>query len=379
MDVVVTGIGLLSSLGSLQQTWSNLLNGKSGISKHHLFAELPVYPLGLIKNRPSQVNKIAPKLFLAVLQDAELTAPLPECGVVIGSSRGCQANWEQLATTRQKRKLKDDSDYIPDWLETLPHQPAVDCARHLQTTAPVLAPMAACATGIWALARGYELIKTGRCNRVIAGALEAPITPLTLAAFERMGALAKNGCYPFDRDREGLVLGEGGAIFVLETAELATRRQAKIYGKISGFGLTCDAHHISAPLTTDGSAALAIKQALERSNLKPQDIDYIHAHGTSTMLNDRHEAQLIQHVFPQKVAVSSTKGATGHTLGASGAIGTALTLMAFKSGYLPPCVGLKNLEFNLDVVNQARKAKISNAMCFSFGFGGQNTAIALSK
>ena len=239
--------------------------------------------------------------------------------------------------------------------------------------------MAACATGIWALARGYELIKTRRCDRVIAGAVEAPITPLTLAAFERMGALAKTGCYPFDRDREGLVLGEGGAMFVLETAELAARRQAKIYGKIKGFGLTCDAHHISAPKTTRGSAARAVKQALERGNLKPQDIDYIHAHGTSTILNDRHEAQLIQNVFPQKVAVSSTKGATGHTLGASGAIGTALTLMAFDSGYLPPCVGLSNPEFDLDIVAQARQAKINHAMCFSFGFGGQNAVIALSK
>ena len=378
MDVVVTGIGLLSSLGSLQRTWSNILDGKSGILDHNLFPELPVYPLGLIDDRPSQVSAITGKLLAAVLHDSRLAAPLPECGIVIGSSRGCQANWEQLATKRHKENL-NRSNFIPNWLQTLPHQPAVDCARHLQTAVPVLAPMAACATGIWALARGYELVKTGRCDRVIAGAVEAPVTPLTLAAFERMGALAKTGCYPFDRDREGLVLGEGGAMFVLETRALAEDRQAKIYGKIGGFGLTCDAHHISAPLPNDGSAALAIKQALERSNLVPNNIDYIHAHGTGTALNDRHEAKLIQHIFPQRVAVSSTKGATGHTLGASGAIGTALTLMAFQNSYLPPCVGSRSLEFDLDVVSQARTAKINNAMCFSFGFGGQNAAIALSK
>ena len=375
MDVVVTGIGLLSCLGSLQPTWSNILQGKSGIRTHRLFPELPAYPLGLIDAKPSRVDALTQKILLDTLLDAELTAPLPECGIVVGSSRGCQANWEELATQRKNSNNKT----ILNWLQTLPHQSAIACAKHLQTTAPVLSPMAACATGIWALARGYELIRTRRCDRVIAGAVEASITPLTLAAFERMGALAKTGCYPFDRAREGLVLGEGGAIFVLETAELAHRRRAKIYGCIKGFGLTCDAHHISAPQIERGSAALAIKQALERSNLEPQDIDYIHAHGTSTILNDRHEAKLIQHIFPKNVAVSSTKGATGHTLGASGAIGTALTLMAFHCGYPPPCIGLSNPEFELNLVTQTNQNRISNAMCFSFGVGGQNAVITVSN
>ena len=371
MDVVVAGIGLLSCLGSLQQTWSEILAGKSGIELQKIF-DFPTYPLGLISNfKPAKTKDITEKLLLSTLADAELQIPLSQCGVVIGSSRGCQANWEELATTKQNN--------IPNWLFTLPHQSAIAVAKSIQTTAPVLAPTAACATGIWSLARGYELIKTGRCDRVIAGAIEAPITPLTIAAFERMGALAKTGCYPFDRDREGLVLGEGGAMFVLETAELATRRQAKIYGKIQGFGLTCDAYHISAPQTTNGSAVKAIKQALNRSNLEPEKIDYIHAHGTSTILNDRHEAELIQHIFPKRVAVSSTKGATGHTLGASGAIGVALTLMALDRDHLPPCAGLKNLEFNLNIITQSRKAQIDRAMCFSFGFGGQNAVVALSR
>ena len=371
MEVVVTGIGLESCLGSLQATWSSILQGKSGIKPQQPFAELAVYPLGLVDAQPCKIDNLTQKILLAALKDAKIQVPLPECGVVIGSSRSCQATWEELVAQK--------NSYIPNWLETLPHQSAIATAAHIQTTAPVLAPTAACATGIWALARGYELIKTGRCERVIAGAVEAPITPLTLAAFERMGALASTGCYPFDLKREGLVLAEGGAMFVLETAELATRRQAKIYGKILGFGLTCDAHHISAPKTTNGSAARAIKQALERSNLEAQAIDYIHAHGTSTTLNDRHEAQLIRHIFPQRVAVSSTKGATGHTLGASGAISTALTLMTMGHSYLPPCVGLKDLEFDLNVVTKARKAKCDHAMCFSFGFGGQNAVITLSK
>ena len=371
MDVVVTGMGLISCLGSLQETWLSILHNRSGIKLQHLFPELPIYPLGLIDSRPSKVEDLTQKLLLATLTDARLQAPLTECGVAIGSSRGCQASWEVIATQQ------DTNNSIPNWLNTLPHRPATITANYLETNAPVLSPVAACATGVWALFRGYELIKTGRCERVIVGAVEAPISPLTLAAFERMGALASTGCYPFDSKREGLVLGEGGAMFVLETAELAALRRAKIYGTILGFGLTCDAHHISAP-QINGSAAIAIKRSLERSNLEPGAIAYIHAHGTSTVLNDRHEAQLIQHIFPQ-VAVSSTKGATGHTLGASAAIGTALTFMALRQGYLPPCVGLKNSEFNLNVVTQPQKVQIDNAMCFSFGFGGQNAAIAIGK
>ena len=373
-DIVVTGIGLLSCLGSLQTTWTNILQEKSGIKLQQLFPQLPVYPLGLIGSKASKIDDLTQKILADTLQDAELQLPLNQCGVVIGSSRGCQGTWEQLASTNGE--IFSDR---ADWLQTLPHQPAIATARSIQTSAPVLAPMAACATGIWTLARGYELLRTGRCERVIVGTVEAPITPLTLAAFERMGALATTGCYPFDSKREGLVLGEGGAMFVLETAELARSRRAKIYGKILGFGLTCDAHHISAPQATNGSAARAIKQALEHSNLEPTDIDRIHAHGTSTVLNDRHETQLIQHIFPQKVAVSSTKGATGHTLGASGAINVALTFMEMKHSYLLPCVGLIDSEFDLDLVTQARQAKVDRAMCFSFGFGGQNAVITLSK
>jgi 3-oxoacyl-[acyl-carrier-protein] synthase II len=370
MDVVITGIGLISCLGSLQTTWSSILQGRSGIKSRQFFPQLRAYPLGMIDSQPSSISDLTKKVLIDALKDAELEVPLSQSGVVIGSSRGCQAHWEELATQKQK--------HIPNWLQTLPHQPALITGNYLQTTAPVLAPMAACATGIWALARGYELIKTGRCERVIAGAVETPISPLTLTAFAQMGALATTGCYPFDRSREGLVLGEGGAMFVLETAESAAHRSAQIYGKIQGFGLTCDAYHISTPQAVNGSAARAIKQSLERSNLEAKAIDYIHAHGTSTVLNDRHEAQLIQQIFPQ-VAVSSSKGAIGHTLGASGAINTALTLMAMKHNYLPPCVGLKDLEFDLDVVTQARKAKISHAICLSFGFGGQNAVVILSR
>lgn len=386
MEVVVTGIGLVSALGdSLQASWQRLISGKSGIALHQPFPELKPKPLALIGKQPEQLKTLTHLVVASALEDAALVPPLPDCGVVIGSSRSYQASWEKLARQRYLAKniapTQSDSAVEQDlehWLDTLPHMNAIASARQIGSQGPVLAPMAACATGIWAIAQGSYLVRTGQCQRVIVGAVEAAITPLTLAGFDQMGALAKTGAYPFDQYREGLVLGEGAAVFVLESAELAKSRSAPVYGQILDFGLTADAYHANAPEPGARSALAAVKQCLDRSNLGT-DIDYIHAHGTATQLNDRHEAQLIQQLFPQGVPVSSTKGATGHTLGASGAMGVAFCLMALKHQVLPPCVGLKVPEFNLDLVTEPRSGEIKRVLCFSFGFGGQNAAIALKK
>lgn len=371
MDVVVTGIGLLSSLGNRQQSWQALVEKKSGIRLHQPFIELPQLPLGLIKEQPISLRQLTEIVLAEAIEDAQLEIPVPDCAVVIGSSRGCQAEWEDLAVGRIKNIESSN------WLESLPNQRAIAVANHIGATGIVLAPMAACSTGLWAIAQAFDLIRTGKCQQAIAGSIETPITRLTIAGFERMGALAKTGCYPFDRRREGLVLAEGGAILVLESAESALSRGAFIYGKISGFGLTCDAYHVSAPHPNQKSASIAVKQCLDRSGLNSESIDFIHTHGTSTKLNDRHEAQLIQYLFPQGIPISSTKGATGHTLGASGAIGAAFCLMALKQQILPACVGLKELEFDLDVIFNARPNRVDRILCFSFGFGGQNAVIAM--
>jgi 3-oxoacyl-[acyl-carrier-protein] synthase II len=405
LEVVVTGIGLLSCLGNLRQSWQALLEGRSGIRLAQPFPELPPLPLGLISAKPSFLNDLIQAIVTDAIADACLELPLPDCGVVIGSSRGCQANWEELMRRQEAegqvcrgnplwlpwnrgQEAEDgDRENLNSWLETFPDRAAIATAGLIGSGDVVAAPMAACSTGIWAIAQAVDLIQTGRCQRVIAGAVEAPITRMTIAGFNSMGALAKTGCYPFDRDHEGLVLGEGGAVLVLESAELALSRGAKIYGKILGVGLTCDAYHLSAPNPNCWTAALAVKQCLATSNLEPKDIDFIHAHGTSTQLNDRHEAELITSLFPKDTYVSSTKGATGHTLGASGAIAAAFGLMSLQNQQLPPCVGLKTSEFNLNLV-EIRQAhiqtlsdrdRVKNSICFSFGFGGQNTAIALSK
>lgn len=373
--VVVTGIGLVSALGkSLETSWRNLLLGKTGIKLHQLFPELGMIPLGLIAEKPSSLNTLTEIVVTSALEDAELGLPLFDCAVVIGSSRGYQASWEIIARQMHEQKHGFDLD---NWLNTLPNMNAIAVARQIGATGAVLAPMAACATGIWAIAQGAMLIQSGQYQRVIAGAIEAPITPLTIAGFQQMGALAKTGAYPFDLQREGLVLGEGGAVLILESAELATQRQAKIYGEILGFGLTADAYHGNSPEPTGKSAIMAIKQCLERSQITPTDIDYIHTHGTATQLNDRIESKIIQSLFSDKLAISSTKGSTGHTLGASGALGVAFSLMALQQGILPPCVGLRQPEFNLNLITSAQARKIHQALCFSFGFGGQNAVMAL--
>ncbi|MGC1196543.1 MAG: beta-ketoacyl-ACP synthase [Geitlerinemataceae cyanobacterium] len=383
IDVVVTGIGLASALGNLETSWQRLLSGESGLQLRQPFPELPRLPLAMLDEFPSDFLKLVERVVTAALQDAGLTPPLPDCGVVIGSSRAQQGKLEQLSREDKSSphhnrygRIAVCPDSTSDWLHSLPHMGAIAAARQIGSTGAVLAPMAACATGIWAIAQGFELIQTGQCQRAIVGAVETPITPLTLAGFDRMGALAKTGSYPFDRRREGLALGEGAAILVLESVESARRRHAPIYGRILGFGVTADAHHICATEPGGKSAKVAVKQCLDRSGLSAEDIGYIHAHGTSTQLNDRSEARLIQSLFPQGVPVSSTKGATGHTLGASGALGAVFSLLALKHQILPPCVGLKEPEFDLDFVTSTRSASLRHALCFSFGFGGQNAVLA---
>lgn len=374
MDVVVTGIGLSSALGCLEATWQRLLNGQSAIRLHQPFPELPEKPIALIGQQPSELIALTDKVVEAALEDAELVAPLPDCGVSIGSSRGHQSQWERLASKFSTSQLSESE--AAQWLELLPQGAAIAAARQIGTMGPVLSPMAACATGLWAIAQGVQLIQSGRCQRVLAGAVEAPITPLTLTGFQQMGALAQSGAYPFDCDREGLVLGEGGAVLVLESATLAHARGARCYGRVLGFGLTADSYHVSAPEPQRQAAITAVHDCLRRSGISPAEVGYIHAHGTATRLNDRNEAHLLQHLFPWNVPLSSTKGATGHTIGASGALGAAVCLLSLHRHYVPPCVGLSRPEFDLNLVRTADSIPVQTALCLSFGFGGQNAAIA---
>lgn len=311
------------------------------------------------------------------LADAQWLDPDRHCGVVIGSSRSFQGQWETLA---QDRLTPDHLSPPLDWINTLPAMASMAVARQIGTTGPVLAPMAACATGLVAIFQGAELIRQGQCQRVIVGAGENPITPLTLVGFERLGALATTGCHPFSTQRQGLVLGSGAAILVLESAQsLAQRPHVTPYGCILGAGLNADAYHVTAPDPNQGGSHLALHQCLHRSGLRAEDIHYVHAHGTGTVLNDSHEATLIQHNLPHLPPMSSTKGATGHTLGASGALGAVLCLLALRYQALPPNVGLLGDPIYPNLVTHSRSAPLGTALCMSFGFGGQNVVLALGE
>jgi 3-oxoacyl-[acyl-carrier-protein] synthase II len=202
--------------------------------------------------------------------------------------------------------------------------------------------------------------------------VEAPISPLTVVGFQQMGAMATDGCYPFDKHRQGLVLGEGGAFFALEERSIAEARGVKIYGQVLSCSLTNDASHAWG--VGGGAGAAAVQQCLERSGL--QSVDHILLHGTSTQLNDRYEASLVQQLFPG-VSVTSNKGAVGHTLGAAGAIGVALAFRSLQCQIIPPTVGCRDLEFDLNLTCQPTATQLQNLMCWSFGFGSQNAVIAL--
>ncbi len=382
--VVVTGLGLSTALSSNALTaWQKIRAGESAIALRQPFLDLAPLPLAMSHKTPTRLADIVEQVAKAAWQDAGLTLSrsklADDCGVVVGSSRSYLRDWEAMVSQQNQ----GEAQVTGDWLKALPHGPAVSVAKIVGSAGPVLAPMAACATGIWAITQAADLIRSGRCQRVIAGAVESPITPLTLAGFGKMGALAKTGCYPFDRQREGFVLGEGGALLVLESAAVAAARGARVYGQILAAGLSNDAHHVSSFAPSGGTGVRSLTSCLQRSELAPHDIDAVHVHGTSTAQNDRMEANLIAQALGRQVPVMATKGATGHTLGASGAVTVALSLISLQQQALLPCVGLKTADFDLNFVrlgfDQALPKPLQNILCFSFGFGGQNAVIALRR
>lgn len=406
-DVVVTGIALRSALGDLETTWARLLAGETAVRSRLLFAGIPEHPIALIGEQPIELVDLLDQTLVDLLKNLECNdrrpaqihpaLPWSDCAVSIGSSRSMQRSWEawhrsQMSlktgeevnktgwlSERRSRHSPPSVEPVIPWLETLPHTPALRVAQQIGSHAAVLAPMAACATGLWSIARAVLAIESGECERVITGSVEAPISPFTIATFDRMGALSHDACRPFDRARSGMVLGEGAALLMLESRQAAQQHRARILGRIASVGMTADAHHISAPDPNIASACAAVRQCLTRGQWHARSVDYIHLHGTGTQLNDRREAELVHTLFPLGVAVSSTKGATGHTIGASGAMGAVLCLKAIATQTLPPCVGTQDLEFELDLLKEARSPlqPIRRTLCFSFGFGGQNVAIAI--
>ena len=372
--VVVTGIGMMTAIASgRENTWQKLLENKSGIKFDHQL-QLPVARINCLENsHSSRSQDLLAKATVEAIADADLEVPLLKCGVVIGSSRSNQRELELLLAEPEKGLIEDK------WWQCQPANLSAQIANLLQTQAPVFAPMAACATANWAIAQAGQLIRSGQCEMAIAGATDAAITPLTIAGFQKINVLAKSGVYPFSQEREGFALGEGAAVLVLESLESARQRDCKIYGRVLGWGITNDAYHATSPNPDNKMAAIAIKDCLTRSQISAMDIGYINVHGTATQMNDAREAELIQRIFPDS-KVSATKGATGHTLGATGMIEAAFCLLALRDRILPPTVGMKTPAFDLRMVEQAeRSPDLQYALNFSFGFGGQNAIVAFGQ
>ncbi len=380
-EVVVTGIGIVSAIATNREdTWQKLLAGISGI-KLDYSANLPmplarIYELdeGLPHQKFTRSQTFLEKSVLEAIADAGLEMPLPNCGLAIGSSRSNQREIEILLD-QELHSLKPET-----WQQLQPASLSAHIANLLQTQAPICSPMAACATANWAIAQAAMLIQSGQCDVAIAAATDAPITPLTIAGFAKIGVLATTGVHPFSFERQGFALGEGASALVLESRESAQRRKKAIYGKVLGWGITNDAYHATSPAPDNRLAAIALKDCLIRSRISANAIGYINLHGTATMMNDAREASLITKYLPDflpNLALSATKGATGHTLGSTGMIEAAFCLLALRDRLLPPTIGMLTPDFDLPIVKfMQRSPYLEYALNFSFGFGGQNAIIA---
>ncbi len=379
--VVVTGIGMTTAIAEdRENTWQQILQGSSGI-KFDYQLQLPIARIDYLPSfndhskllTQSRAQSLIQKSVLEAIADADLQVLLPNCGVVIGSSRSNQRELELLLNNPDKKLIQDFWQYYQS--ANLSSQ----IASLLQTQAPVLAPMAACATANWAIAQAYELIRSGHCDLAIAGSTDSAITPLTIAGFQKIGVLAQTGVHPFSDEREGFALGEGAAVLVLESLKSAKQRGSQIYGRVLGWGITNDAYHATSPNPDNQMAAIAIKDCLERSQITANEVGYINVHGTATKLNDAREADLINQFFPNSLT-SATKGATGHTLGATGMIEAAFCLLALRDRILPPTVGMKTPAFKIPMIQHTEiSPNLEYALNFSFGFGGQNAIVAFGQ
>jgi 3-oxoacyl-[acyl-carrier-protein] synthase II len=319
----------------------------------------------------------------AATKDAPLGADPVRCAVVAGSGiGGIRTLEDQVVGYAAKGPGKVGPFLVP---MMMPNATAALVAIHHGFTGPNLAVATACATGAHAIGEGARYVRDGMADVVVCGGAEACITAVTVAAFARMGALSKNpdpsaASRPFDDDRDGFVMGEGAAFLVLEPFERAIARGANILGEVAGYGLTCDAHHITAPADDGSGATAAIEMALTDAGLAPAAVGHVNAHGTSTPQNDSAEAAAIAKVFgPSAVPITSGKGVTGHLIGAAGAVEAVATLLSVDRGTVPPTANHRRTNLPVDVVaGEARSVARAPAVSTSFAFGGHNAALVLA-
>ena len=406
--VVITGIGMVSPLGNnVKDTWTGIVNGRSGIGPltRRNAEKFPVKVAGEVKdfNLENQIDKkearkmdrftqFAVAASLEAVQDAGIkigeNIDAERIGVWIGTGIGGMETYEeQFKRFLEKGYKRVSPFYIP---MMIPDMASGQVSILTGAKGINACTVTACASGANSIGDAFKVIQRGDADVMITGGAEAPITDLNLAGFSSMTALSFNSdprtaSRPFDKNRDGFVMGEGAGILILESLESAVRRKANIYGEIVGYGVSADAHHITTPAPGGEGGARAMKLALNDAELKPKDIQYINAHGTSTYYNDLYETQAIKTVFGEyayQVAVSSTKSMTGHLLGASGAIEAVFSILALKEGILPPTIHYEtpDEELNLDYVpNEARKADINVVLSNSLGFGGHNVSLVFKR
>ena len=406
--IVVTGLGLVTPLGiGVEETWSALVAGKSGISRITRFdaSNLATQIAGEIKDfRPEDFvsRKEARRMddftaySMAAAHMAVENAKLQigdnnaeRAGVVIGTGLGGLRTMEKFLQILLEHGPKKVSPFfIPMLIANMaPGQISIAFGAK----GPNMAIETACAAGTHAIGDAFKLIQSGVADVMITGGVEAATTPLGVSGFNAMRAIStrndepERASRPFDRDRDGFVMGEGSGIVILEGLNHALERGAPVRAEVIGYGLTADAFHITAPAPDGEGMARCMKMALDDAGVAPEEVEYINAHGTSTDLNDRFETQAIKTVFGEhayKVAVSSTKSMTGHLLGGAGGVETAFTVLAIERGILPPTINYENPdpECDLDYVpNVCRRAEVRTALSNSFGFGGTNAALVLRR
>lgn len=397
--VFVTGIGLVTPLGiGTNASWEGIANGVCGIGnitrfdtdgfKVKIAAEVKGFePSDFMgKKEVRRSDRYCQFALAATSMAMEGIPAFPDptrAGVIVGSGvGGLGTHEEQHRVLMEKGPGRVSPFYIPMMISNIA---AGMISIKYNCRGISYSPVSACATGVHAIGEAFRAIKAGLLDSCIAGGAEATITPMAVAGFSNMTALTEtsepeNASIPFDKRRNGFVMGEGAGILLLESEASAIRRGAVVYGEVLGYGATSDAYHITGPDPEGTGAAAAMRLALDEANLKT--VDYINAHGTSTPLGDKAETLAVKKVFPTSPPVSSTKSMTGHLLGAAGGIETAFSLLALKHGLLPPTINYRepDPECDLDVVpNAARPAKLRTALSNSFGFGGHNASILLGK
>ena len=405
--VVITGMGALTPIGNDVDTfWNNAKSGKLGIDFITLIDQelIDVKIAGEVKNFDAETlvgKKESKRLdrfaqFALVASDEAMKDSgidlekenIEKFGVMLGSGIGGYETIEQEAIKLFKGKTRKVSPFfIPMAIINLG---AGNVAIKYGLKGPCTSAVTACATGTNNIGDAFRTIKHGYADIMLAGGAEAPITRLGVSGFNSMKALntsndPSKASTPFDKNRGGFVMGEGAGIVVLESLEHAEARGANIIAEIVGYGSTCDAYHITSPAPDGAGAAKAMKDAMEEAGIKPEEVSYINAHGTSTELNDKFETLAIKKALGDsayKVPISSTKSMTGHLLGAAGAIEVIICAKALQEGFIPPTIGYetKDEELDLDYVpNVGRKQELEYALTNSLGFGGHNATLLLKK